>query len=84
MIPCLSSTVGNHLKLPADFKALDLGYMGCATALLALEMVQGLLRPGEVGLVLSSELTSVMVNLAARTRHLSPTPCSTMAWVHYW
>ena len=64
-IPCLSSVIGNHLDLPHDFRPLDLGYMGCATALLALEVVETQLRPGEVGLVLSSELTSIMSNLTA-------------------
>ena len=63
VIPPLSSVIGNHLGLPHDFRPLDIAYMGCAAALVALEAVERQLRPGEVGLVLSSELTSVMVSL---------------------
>jgi predicted naringenin-chalcone synthase len=62
-IPNLSSVVGNRLGSPSTVRVADLGYMGCAAALLALEHVETLLRPGEVGLVLSSEITSAMVNL---------------------
>lgn len=66
-VPNLSSVVSNHLGLGHQTRVIDLGYMGCATALLALEVIEQQLRPGELGLVLSSELTSVMANIDART-----------------
>lgn len=65
MVPNLTSVVGRHLGLAPDASVIDLGYMGCATALVALQVVEGLLKPGEIGLVVSSEITSVMVNLLA-------------------
>lgn len=63
-VPNLSSLVCNHLGLPPSTQVLDLGYMGCAAALVGLEMVESMLRPGELGLVVSAELTSVMANMA--------------------
>lgn len=64
-IPNLTSVIGRHLGLGTTTRVIDLGYMGCATALLALQVIEGQLQPGEVGLIVSSELTSVMVNLLA-------------------
>lgn len=65
MVPNLTSQVANHLGLGSRTRGRDLGYMGCAAALVGLEQIEGMLRPGEVGIVLSSELTSVMTNLLA-------------------
>lgn len=65
MIPNLTSVIAGHLGLGHATRVLDLGYMGCATALLALKAIEDELRPGELGLVLSAEITSVMVNLLA-------------------
>lgn len=71
MMPNLSSVVANELGLAPATRVVDLGYMGCATALLALEIAEQQLRPGEFGLVVSVELTSVMTNLLAeRTESL--------------
>ncbi|WP_018636632.1 3-oxoacyl-[acyl-carrier-protein] synthase III C-terminal domain-containing protein [Parafrankia elaeagni] len=67
MVPNLSSIVGNSLGLHPRARIVDLGYMGCAAALLGLELAGDLLRPGELGLVVSSELTSVMANPLADT-----------------
>jgi alkylresorcinol/alkylpyrone synthase len=64
-IPNLTSVIGRHLGLGPTTRVIDLGYMGCATALLALQVIEEQLRPGEVGLIVSCELTSVMVNLLA-------------------
>lgn len=65
MVPNLTSIICNHLGLGPSTKVMDLGYMGCAAALLALEIVEDQLAPGEVGLIVSPELTSVMINLLA-------------------
>jgi predicted naringenin-chalcone synthase len=65
MIPNLTSVIGNHLDLGSETRVIDLGYMGCATALLALSVIENELKPGEIGLIVSSEMTSVMVNLLA-------------------
>ena len=67
MIPNLTSIIANRLNLGSSTKVIELGYMGCATALLALELIESQLQPGEVGLILSSELTSAMVNLVAES-----------------
>ena len=63
MVPNLSSVIGNELGLPSKTRVIDLGYMGCATALLGLELAERQLKAGEFGIVLSAELTSVMTNL---------------------
>jgi predicted naringenin-chalcone synthase len=65
MVPNLSSLICNSLGLSPSTRVIDLGYMGCATALLGLELAEQQLRPGELGLVVSAELTSVMTNLRA-------------------
>ena len=65
MVPNLSSQIGNELGVAHTTRVLDLGYMGCATALLALEVIESQLPPGGVGLIVSAELTSAMTNLAA-------------------
>lgn len=65
MVPNITSLVGHHLSLHHGVRMIELGYMGCATALLALEVVEQQLKPGEIGLVLTSELTSFMANLNA-------------------
>jgi alkylresorcinol/alkylpyrone synthase len=63
-VPNLTSLVCSHLGLPPSTRVVDLGYMGCAAALVGLELVETMLRPGELGLVVSAELTSVMANMA--------------------
>lgn len=66
-IPSLSSIVGGHVNVARNGRLVDLGYMGCAAALLALEIVEQQLKPGETGIVLSVELTSIMTNLCPTT-----------------
>jgi 3-ketoacyl-CoA synthase len=67
MVPNMTSQLANHLGARRGTRVMDLGYMGCAAALVGLDVVEGLLRPGDVGLVVSTELTSVMTNLLAET-----------------
>lgn len=67
MIPTMASIIGGHVGLKGNGRLFDLGYMGCATALLALELVEQQLKPGEVGIVISAELTSIMTNLRPTT-----------------
>lgn len=66
-IPSLASVIGGHVHLAHDGRLIDLGYMGCAAALLALEVVEQQLKPGQVGIVVSAELTSIMTNLSPTT-----------------
>lgn len=68
--PPLSSLIAHHLGLPWSVQTIDLAYMGCAAAVWGMELAARLLSPGEVGLILSSELTSVMSNFGGTTESL--------------
>jgi 3-ketoacyl-CoA synthase len=68
--PPLSSLIAHHLRLPASVQAIDLGYMGCAAAIWSMELAARLLQPGQIALILSAELTSVMTNLEGVTESL--------------
>jgi 3-ketoacyl-CoA synthase len=66
MVPNITSSIANSLQIQ-NIRVIDLGYMGCATALLALELIEKELNAGEVGIVISAEITSVMMNLEAES-----------------
>jgi predicted naringenin-chalcone synthase len=68
--PPLSSIVAQHLRLPSSVRTLDLAYMGCSAAIWGMELCARLLDPGEVALILSTELTSVMTNLSGSSESL--------------
>jgi 3-ketoacyl-CoA synthase len=55
--------IAHHLGLSWSTQAIDLGYMGCSAAIWGSELAARLLKPGEVALILSAELTSAMSNL---------------------
>ena len=68
--PPLSSILAQHLRLPSSVKTLDLAYMGCSAAIWGLELCSRLLEPGQIALILSTELTSVMTNLSGPSESL--------------
>lgn len=68
--PPLSSLIAHHLNLPWSVQAIDLAYMGCSAAIWGMELAARLLRPGDVGIILSTELTSVMTNLGGTPESL--------------
>jgi alkylresorcinol/alkylpyrone synthase len=62
--PPLSSLVAHHLGLSPTVQAIDLAYMGCSAGIWGMELAARLLTPGQVGIILSTELTSVMTNVS--------------------
>jgi 3-ketoacyl-CoA synthase len=70
IVPPLSSLVINRLGLPPSVQAIDIAFMGCASAVLGAELAARLLKPGELAVVLSAELTSAATNLDGRPESL--------------
>ena len=68
--PPLSSLIAHHLGLHWSVQAIDLAYMGCSAAIWAMELSSRLLEPGDVGIILSTELTSVMTNMSGLSESL--------------
>lgn len=58
--PSLSSMVINHYKLPHNINSFNLGGMGCAAGIIAIDLAKDLLNayPGSYALVVSTEAVS--------------------------
>ncbi|KAF6149355.1 hypothetical protein GIB67_016893 [Kingdonia uniflora] len=58
--PSLSAMVINHYKLPHDIHSFNLGGMGCAAGVIAIDLAKDLLaaHPGSYALVVSTEVVS--------------------------
>ncbi|KAF5175396.1 3-ketoacyl-CoA synthase [Thalictrum thalictroides] len=58
--PSLSAMVINHYKLPHDIESYNLGGMGCAAGVIAIDLAKDLLNahPGSYALVVSTESVS--------------------------
>lgn len=68
--PPISSLIINRLGLSPAVQAIDMAFMGCASAVWGAELAARLLKPGELAVVLSAELTSAATNLAGEPQSL--------------